>query len=97
MIPNGSVIIDLVGGSETNRSPVEPVINCSFLTDPHFVQDGVTVSALWGWPMMGMMRETAIRYSNQIRDVLLGPERLVDGLDTLTPGVARALVCGPFQ
>jgi alanine dehydrogenase len=29
--------------------------------------------------------------------VLLGPERLVDGLDTLTPGVARALVCGPFQ
>jgi alanine dehydrogenase len=97
LIPNGSVIIDLVGGSETNRSPVEPVINCSFLTDPHFVQDGVTVSALWGWPMMGMMRETAIRYSDQIRDVLLGPERLVDGLDTLTPGVARALVCGPFQ
>ena len=94
-IPDGSVIIDLVGGSESNRSPVEPVINCSFLTEPHFVQNGVTVSALWGWPMMGMMRETAMRYSGQIRDVLIGPERLLDGLDKLTPGVARALVCGP--
>ena len=94
-IPDGSVVIDLVGGSESNRSPVEPVINCSFLTDPHFVQDGVSVSALWGWPMMGMMRETAIRYSGQIRDVLLGPEQLLQGLDSLSPGVARALVCGP--
>ncbi len=96
MLAEGSVVIDLVGGSETNRSPVEPVISCSFLTDPHFVQDGVTVSALWGWPMMGMMRETAIRYSGQIRDVLLGPEQLLAGLDQLAPGVSRALVCGPF-
>lgn len=96
LLPDGSVVIDLVGGSESNRSPVEPVLNCTFLTDPHFVQDGVTVSALWGWPMMGMMRETAIRYSGQILDVLTGPEKLLTGLDTLTPGVARALVCGPF-
>ncbi|MEM8548211.1 MAG: alanine dehydrogenase, partial [Pseudomonadota bacterium] len=96
-LADGSVVIDLVGGSETNRSPVEPVISCSFLTDPHFVQDGVTVSALWGWPMMGMMRETAIRYSGQIRDVLLGQEQLLNGLGQLTPGVARALVCGPFS
>jgi alanine dehydrogenase len=97
LIPEGSVIIDLVGGSESNRSPIEPVISCTFLDDPHFVSDGVTISSLWGWPMMGMMRETAIRYSGQIRDVLLGPERLVDGMQTLTPGVARALVCGPFS
>ena len=96
LIPDSSVVIDLVGGSESNRSPVEPVINCSFLTEPHFLQDGVTVSALWGWPMMGMMRETAIRYSGQIRDVLIGPERMLDGLENLTPGVARAVVCGPF-
>ncbi len=94
---DGSVVIDLVGGSPTNRSPVEPVLACTFLTDPHFVQDGVTVSALWGWPMLGMMRETAVRYSGQIRDVLLGRERLIDGLDHLTPGVERALVCGPFE
>jgi hypothetical protein len=97
LMPDGSVVIDLVGGSKTNRSPVEPVIACSFLTAPSFVQDGITVSALWGWPMMGMMRETAIRYSGQICDVLIGRERLIDGLGALTPGVAQALVCGPFE
>ncbi|MGS2723660.1 alanine dehydrogenase [Porticoccus sp. GXU_MW_L64] len=96
VIPNNSVVIDLVGGSETNRSPVEAVLACTFLTDPHFERHGVTVSSLWGWPMMGMMRESALRYSGQIIDVLLGRERLVDGLETLTPGVERALVCGKF-
>ncbi|MBL4823142.1 MAG: alanine dehydrogenase [Colwellia sp.] len=96
LIPEHSVVIDLVGGSPTNRSPVEAVISCSFLTDPYFVQDGVLVSSLWGWPMMGMMRETAIRYSGQIVDVLIGDEKLIDGLQHLKPGVQRALVCGPF-
>ncbi|SGZ03519.1 Putative uncharacterized protein [Moritella viscosa] len=96
LIPDNSVVIDLVGGSATNRSPVEPVISCSFLTQPYFIQDGVLISSLWGWPMMGMMRETAIRYSGQITDVLIGREKLIDGLDKLTPGVKRALVCGPF-
>jgi len=96
LIPDGSVIIDLVGGSPTNRSPIEPVIACTYLTNPHFVQAGVTISALWGWPMMGMMRETAVTYSGQITDVLTGRERLLDGLGVLTPGVKRALVCGPF-
>ncbi|NQZ50913.1 MAG: alanine dehydrogenase [Moritella sp.] len=96
LIPENSVVIDLVGGSATNRSPVEPVISCSFLTQPYFVQDGVLISSLWGWPMMGMMRETATRYSGQIVDVLIGDEKLIDGLDKLTPGVKIALVCGPF-
>jgi len=96
LIPDNSVVIDLVGGSPTNRSPVEAVMSCSFLTEPYFVQDGVLVSSLWGWPMMGMMRETAIRYSGQIVDVLIGNEKLIDGLVHLTPGVKRALVCGPF-
>ncbi len=97
IVPDQSVVIDLVGGSATNRSPVEAVVSCSFLTEPHFVRDGVTVSALWGWPMMGMMRETAIRYSGQIVDVLIGQEKLIGGLHSLTPGVQRALVCGPFN
>jgi alanine dehydrogenase len=97
LIPGGSVIIDLVGGSPTNRSPIEPVTDCTFLTDPHFVQDGVTISALWGWPMMGMMRESALRYSAQIADVLIGHENLQSGLGDLAPGVKRALVCGPFD
>lgn len=95
-IPNGSIVIDLVGGSETNRSPVEAVLSCTFLTDPHFIQDGVTVSALWGWPMLGMMKESAMRYSGQIVDVLLGKERLIEGIKQDEPGVQRALVCGPF-
>ncbi len=96
-IPDGSVVIDLVGGSPTNRSPVENVMSCTFLTDPVFVEDGVSISSLWGWPMMGMMRETAIRYSGQILDVLIGRERLVDGLGVLAPGVRHGLVCGPFS
>jgi len=72
------------------------VMSCSFLTKPYFVQDGVLVSSLWGWPMMGMMRETAIRYSGQIIEVLIGDEKLIDGLGQLKPGVKRALVCGSF-
>ncbi|WND02080.1 hypothetical protein QGN29_11025 [Temperatibacter marinus] len=96
-LEEGSVVIDLVGGSETNRSPVEPVIACTFLTDPHFVQDGVYVSALWGWPMLGMMKESAVTYSSLIKDVLIGHEKIA----ILEPkdypkGVERALVCGPF-
>jgi alanine dehydrogenase len=97
VIPKGSVVIDLVGGSETNRSAVESVLSCTFLTEPHFVQDEVTVSALWGWPMLGMMRESAIKYSSQIVDVLIKREKVIEGLDSLTAGVKRALVCGPFK
>ena len=97
VIPKGSVVIDLVGGSETNRSAVEAVLSCTFLTEPHFIKEEVTVSALWGWPMLGMMRESAIKYSSQITDVLIGREKLIEGIDTLTAGVKRALVCGPFE
>ena len=97
IIPKGSVVIDLVGGSETNRSAVESVLNCTFLDEPHFIKEEVTVSALWGWPMLGMMRESAIKYSSQITDVLIGREKLVEGLANLTAGLKRALVCGPFE
>jgi alanine dehydrogenase len=96
IIPAGSVIIDLVSGSETNRSAVEAVRSASFLTDPFFIQDDVTVSSLWGWPMMGMNRESTEKYSGQIVDVLTGREQLLKGLHNLKPGVQRALVCGPF-
>ncbi|MCK5872008.1 MAG: hypothetical protein KAG26_04200, partial [Methylococcales bacterium] len=97
VIPKGSVVIDLIGGSETNRSAVESVLSCTFLTEPHFIKDEVTVSALWGWPMLGMMRESTIKYSSQIIDVLIGREKLIEGIDALTVGVKRALVCGPFE
>lgn len=96
IIHAGSVVIDLVGGSSENRSPVEDVLECTYLTNPHFTREGVTFSAIWGWPMLGMMKESAIKYSGQIHDVLLNEEKLLKGLDYLTPGVERALVCGPF-
>ena len=95
-IPAGSVVIDLVSGSETNRSAVEPVLGATFLTEPYFIKDEVTISALWGWPMTGMNRESTEKYSSQIVDVLIGREKLIEGLDTMAPGVQRALVCGPF-
>jgi len=95
-IPAGSVVIDLVSGSETNRSAVEPVLGATFLTEPYFIKNKITISALWGWPMMGMNRESTERYSSQIVDVLAGREKLLEGLDSLPPGVQRALVCGPF-
>ncbi len=96
ILQEGSVVIDLIGGSATNRSAVENVIECTYLTNPYFIEDGILFSALWGWPMMGFMRETAIKYSNQITDILLGEDKLIRGLNSLAPGVRKALVCGPF-
>lgn len=93
----GSVVIDLVGGSATNRSAVENVIECTYKTDPHFEEDGVVFSALWGWPMMGMAKESAIKYGAQITEVLIEKEMLINGLDALSEGVKPALVCGPFE
>lgn len=96
LLKKGSVVIDLVGGSATNRSAVENVVECTYLTDPYFEEDGILFSALWGWPMMGFMRETAIKYSGQIADILLGSDQFIQGLEHLAPGVEKALVCGKF-
>ncbi|MBD64790.1 MAG: alanine dehydrogenase [Halobacteriovoraceae bacterium] len=96
LLKKGTVVIDLVGGSATNRSPVEDVIQCTFLTEPHFELDGISFAALWGWPMMGFEKESAAKYSKQILDILLGEDRLVEGLDSLSASVKPALVCGPF-
>jgi len=97
VIPKGSVVIDLVGGSETNRSAVESVLSCTFLTEPHFIKEEVTVSAMRAWPMLGMMKESAQKYSSQIVDVLIKREKMIEGIDSLAAGVKRALVCGPFK
>lgn len=96
LLEKGTVVIDLVGGSATNRSAVENVIECTYLTDPYFEENGILFSALWGWPMMGFMRETAIKYSGQIADILIGDDHFINGLDELAPGVEKALVCGKF-
>lgn len=97
LLKKGSVVIDLVGGSATNRSAVENVVECTYLTDPYFEEDGILFSALWGWPMMGFMRETAIKYSGQIAEILLGEDELIKGLKNLAPGIEEALVCGKFK
>lgn len=96
LLEKGTVVIDLVGGSATNRSAVENVIECTYLTDPYFEEDGILFSALWGWPMMGFMRETAIKYSGQIAEILIGEDKFINGLEELAPGVEKALVCGRF-
>lgn len=96
LLKKGTVAIDLVGGSATNRSAVENVIECTYLTNPYFEEDGILFSALWGWPMMGFMRETAIKYSGQIAEILIGKDRFIEGLEQMKPGVEKALVCGQF-
>ena len=46
--------------------------------------------------MMGMMRESAITYSDLIRDVLIGRENITSlDVSNYPKGVARAVVCGP--
>ena len=97
IIKDGSVLIDIVGGSKTNPSAIEAVKTCTFLSAPHFVQNGITIAALFGWPMMGMMRESNLAYSQQITDVLIGKDQLIKGIEHLTAGVKPALVVGPYQ
>ena len=95
LLSNGSVVIDLIGGSATNRSPVENIIECTYMTQPYFEEDGILFSALWGWPMMGFMRESAIKYSRQILDVLVGAERLIDGIENVHHGIKPAILKWP--
>lgn len=96
LLPEGSVVIDLIGGSAHNRSPVEDIVETNYLTNPYFERNKVLFSSLWGWPMMGMMRESNLRYSPQICSVLLEEEKLILGLENLSLGLKDALVCGPF-
>ncbi len=95
LLSDGSVVIDLIGGSASNRSPVENIIECTYMTQPYFEEDGVLFSALWGWPMMGFMRESAVKYSRQILDVLVGKERLIDGIENVHQGLKPAFLKWP--
>lgn len=97
VITPGSVLIDLVGGSTHTRGSIENILDNTFPADPYFIENGIVFSALWGWPSMGMELESCRRYSRQSVELLVGPERLIDGLSALSPGVRRALVLGPFD
>ena len=41
LLSDGTVVIDLIGGSASNRSPVENIIECTYMTQPYFKEDGV--------------------------------------------------------
>jgi hypothetical protein len=90
----GTVIVDLVGGSASNRGAVEPIVECTPPTEPHTERDGVYLSSVWGWPLVGFARESMERYSDQILRMLLTEEGVLDG--HLPDGVRAALVAGPL-
>jgi alanine dehydrogenase len=96
VIRPGTVIVDLVGGSASNRGAVEPIVECTTPDDPYVVVDGVYLAAVWGWPLVGFARESMERYSEQILRMLLFDERVLDGLEDAPDGVRDALVAGPL-
>ncbi|MEU4209476.1 hypothetical protein AB0F13_05620 [Streptomyces sp. NPDC026206] len=91
----GTVVVDLVGGCATNRTAVEPIVECTHPSDPYTVRNGVCLASVWGWPLLGFQKESVERYSGQIVQVLLGDEQLITGLASAPPGIRRALVAGP--
>ena len=88
----GAVLIDLIGGSPTDRSPVEVVETCTFLGAPRFTVAGVYVASVFAWPNFYRPRETCNRYSSQIASVIVEPGGLADGVDVASPGIRRARV-----
>ena len=58
--------------------------------------DGVYLSSVWGWPLVGFARESMERYSEQILRMLLLEERILDGLEDAPEGIRAALVAGPL-
>jgi alanine dehydrogenase len=97
VIRPGTVVVDLVGGSATNRGAVEPIIECTSPADPYFVVDGVYLASVWGWPLVGFAKESMERYSEQILRMLLADERVLDGFRTPPDGIRAALVAGPLS
>ncbi|MCA6090797.1 hypothetical protein LE181_01190 [Streptomyces sp. SCA3-4] len=91
----GTVVVDLVGGCATNRTAVEPIVECTYPADPYTVRNGVCLASVWGWPLMGFQKESVECYSRQIVQVLLHDEQLINGLGAAPPGILQALVAGP--
>ncbi len=91
----GAVVIDLVGGSRANRTAIEPIVECTYPSDPYIVKDGVYLASVWGWPLMGFQKESVEQYSQQIIRVLLFDENLINGLAAAPDNILQALVAGP--
>lgn len=96
VIRAGTVVVDLVGGSATNRGAVEPIVECTTPDDPYFVVGGVYLSSVWGWPLVGFAKESMERYSEQILRMLAFDERVLDGLERAPETIRNALVAGPL-
>src|SRR5471030_2015959 len=96
VVAPGSVIVDLIGGSPVNRSPVEPITQMTYPDAPDFERNGRWYSAVWGWGILGKARETAEQYSRQILSVLLTDEKLVNPISTWPTNLLAAMVSGPF-
>jgi alanine dehydrogenase len=97
VIRPGTVVVDLVGGSASNRGAVEPIVECTSPSDPYVVVDGVYLASVWGWPLVGFAQQSMERYSEQIMRMLLFEERVLDGLEGAPDGIRRALVAGPLS
>ena len=97
VIRAGTVVVDLVGGSASNRGAVEPIVECSSPDDPYVVVDGVYLASVWGWPLVGFANDSMQRYSNQILNMLLFEEHVLGGLEGAPDGIRRALVAGPLR
>jgi alanine dehydrogenase len=93
----GTVVVDLVGGSASNRGAVEPIVECTSPSDPYVVVDGVYLASVWGWPLVGFAQQSMERYSEQIMRMLLFEERVLDGLEGAPESIRRALVAGPLS
>jgi alanine dehydrogenase len=92
----GTVVVDLVGGSASNRGAVEPIVECTSPSNPYVVADGVYLASVWGWPLIGFAKPSMERYSEQIMRMLLFDERVLDGLEGAPESIRRALVGGPL-
>lgn len=92
----GVVVVDLVGGSASNRGAVEPIVECTTPDDPVVVVDGVYLASVWGWPLVGFAKASMERYSEQILRMLLFEERVLEGFEHAPDGILDALVAGPL-
>lgn len=94
---NGTMLIDLIGGSPTDRSPVEPVETCTFLGEPMFERNGIRIASVFAWPNFYRTEATNSQYSRQIMNVLTRPNGLLSGLAKADEGIRKAIVLGPFE
>ena len=72
-------------------------MECTSPGDPYLVVDGVYLSSVWGWPLVGFAQESMERYSDQILRLLLFDERVLDGWEVPPDGIRDALVAGPLS